>query len=107
MTNNKTPEQLLPLGSVIKFKNGNQKMMVTIRLPLYNNKGTIGYFDYGSCPFPAGQTDQKTYFFNESDIEEIYFKDYQDETENDFQIKYKTEIATIKFPKLTLVNEED
>ncbi|WP_210469933.1 DUF4176 domain-containing protein [Sporosarcina sp. 6E9] len=40
-------------------------------LPLYNNGGTIGYFDYGACLYPNGQVDQKTFFFNEADIEDI------------------------------------
>src|SRR5690625_3633255 len=44
--------------------------------PLFNNKGTIGYFDYGSCLFPNGQVDQKTYFFNSFDIEKIFFEGY-------------------------------
>ena len=54
--------KLLPLGSVVKLKNGEQKIMITVRLPMYNNKGTIGYFDYGACLYPNGQVDQKTYF---------------------------------------------
>ena len=99
--------RLLPLGSVVKLKNGEQKVMITVRLPLYNNKGTIGYFDYGACLFPNGQVDQKTYFFNESDIEEVYFKGYIDESEEEFQKKYKEEIKDIKYQKLTLVNEQE
>lgn len=99
--------KLLPLGSVVKLKNGEQKIMITVRLPLYNNEGTIGYFEYGGCLFPNGQVDQKTYFFNEADIEEVYFKGYIDESEEEFQKKYRDEIKDIKYQKLTLVHEEE
>ncbi|MTW86057.1 DUF4176 domain-containing protein [Virgibacillus dakarensis] len=98
--------ELLPLGSVVKLKNGEQKIMITVRLPLYNNKGTIGYFHYGACLFPNGQVDQKTYFFNNSDIEEIFFKGYIDELEEDFQKKYQEEIKNIQYPQLELVQQE-
>jgi len=98
--------KLLPLGSVVKLKNGEQKIMITVRLPLYNNKGTIGYFDYGSCLFPNGQVDQKTYFFNRSDIEKIFFEGYVDESEEDFQKKYQKEIKSIQYPQLELVQQE-
>src|SRR5699024_7353783 len=98
--------ELLPLGAVVKLKNGEQKVMITVRLPLFNNKGTIGYFHYGSCLFPNGQVDQKTYFFNNSDIEKIFFKGYIDELEEDFQKKYQKEIKNIQYPQLELVQQE-
>lgn len=81
--------------------------MITVRLPMYNHQGAIGYFDYGACLFPNGQVDQKTYFFNEIDIGEVYFKGYIDESEEAFQAKYQDEINDIKYPKLTLVHEEE
>ena len=99
--------KLLPLGSVVKLKNGEQKIMITVRLPMYNNKGTIGYFDYGACLYPNGQVDQKTFFFNEEDIEEIYFEGYIDESEAKFQKKYREEISDIKYQKLTLVHDQE
>lgn len=99
--------ELLPLGSVVQLKNGNQKVMITVRLPLYNNRGEIGYFDYGSCLFPNGQTDQKTYFFNNSDIEKVFFKGYIDESEESFQKKYKKQLKDIQYQKLELVQDLD
>lgn len=67
-------KKLLPLGSVVKLKNGEQKIMIISRLPLYNNEGTIGYFDYGACLYPNGQVDQQMYFFNETDIDKVLIK---------------------------------
>lgn len=98
-------KKLLPLGSVVKLKNGEQKIMIISRLPLYNNEGTIGYFDYGACLYPNGQLDQQMYFFNESDIDTVYFEGYVDEAEELFQKKYREEIENIKYPKLTLIHE--
>ena len=98
-------KKLLPLGSVVRLKNGDQKIMITSRLPLYNNQGTIGYFEYGACLFPNGQVDQQMYFFNETDIDEVYFEGYVDEAEEAFQKQYQEEIKDIKYTKLTLMHE--
>ncbi len=100
-------KKLLPLGSVVRLKNGEQKIMIISRLPLYNNKGNIGYFEYGACLFPNGQVDQQMYFFNETDIDKVYFKGYVDESEEEYQKKYREEIKNIKYTKLTLMHEEN
>lgn len=41
--------ELLPIGTVVTLKNGEQELMITARFPLYNNNGEIGYFDYAGC----------------------------------------------------------
>ena len=64
-------KNLLPLGSVVRLNKGELKIMIISRLPLYNNEGTIGYFDYAACVYPTGQADQQVHFFNEEDIEEV------------------------------------
>ena len=61
-------KNLLPLGSVVRLNKGELKIMIISRLPLYNNEGTIGYFDYAACVYPTGQADQQLHFFNEEDI---------------------------------------
>ena len=48
-------KNLLPLGSVVRLNKGELKIMIISRLPLYNNEGTIGYFDYAACVYPTGQ----------------------------------------------------
>lgn len=99
-------ERILPIGSVIKLKRGDQKLMIITRTPLYNNQGTIGYFDYSGCIYPIGQIDQQMYFFNEEDIEKIYFEGYRDESEEEFCNLYKANIKNIKYPKLQLQFED-
>lgn len=92
----------LPLGSVVKLKKGERKLMITSRVPLYNNKGTIGYFDYAGCLHPVGQNGQQTFFFNEEDIEEVFFHGYIDEEEEKYQVLYEKEMQQVKYPKLSI-----
>lgn len=97
---------MLPLGSIVRLRNGEHKLMIVCRLPLYNNNGTIGYFDYSACLYPMGQTDQQMYFFNEEDIEKTYFTGYVDADEEQY-IKLVNEVSpNIQYPKLHLKNEE-
>ncbi|MBC1561436.1 DUF4176 domain-containing protein [Listeria booriae] len=100
-------EELLPLGSVVKLKNGEKLVVVTSRLPLYNNNGTIGYFEYGACLYPDGHTNQLSYFFNGEDIEDVYFKGFINKDELEFQEIVQTQYKTISYPRLELVVEQN
>lgn len=95
-------EHILPIGSVVKLIEGAQKIMIINRAPLYNNNGVIGYFDYSACYYPNGQTEQSVFFFNEEDIEEVYFEGYRDETEEEFCRIYEENIEKVNYPKLHL-----
>ena len=45
---------VLPLGSVIRLKDGEQKNYDYIKSSFYIiNEGTIGYFDYAGCLYPT------------------------------------------------------
>ncbi|MBR1472534.1 MAG: DUF4176 domain-containing protein [Lachnospiraceae bacterium] len=95
-------ERVLPLGSVVTLKSGNKKLMIVSRAPLYNNRGTIGYFDYSAYLYPTGQADEQAFFFNEEDIEEVHFEGYRDEDEERFCEIYNEMIAKCKYPHLRL-----
>lgn len=97
--------EILPIGSVVRLNNGDIKLMIMSRAPLHNQDGVIGYFDYAACVYPQGQTDQQAYFFNQEDIEEIYFKGYIDEQEKAFQEKYEEEIKKVPYPKFQVTEE--
>ncbi len=99
-------KKILPIGSVVRLKKGKQKIMIICRTPLYNNGGTIGYFDYSACLYPTGQSDQQMLFFNEEDIEQVYFEGYRDENEEKFCEFYEEMIQNVKYPKLQLQFEE-
>ncbi len=94
--------KILPLGSVVQLKKGEIKLMIISRVPLYNNKGTIGYFDYAGCLHPVGQNGQQTFFFNEDDIDEVFFQGYVDDEEEKYQAMYEKEMKKVSYPKLSI-----
>ena len=53
--------EVLPLGTIVKLKHGPEKLMIICRLPLFNNMGTIGYFDYSACLYPAKALENISY----------------------------------------------
>lgn len=93
---------MLPIGSVVQLKNGEAKLMVLNRFPLYNDNGEIGYFDYSACLYPNGNTDNQAYFFNQEKIEKVWFEGYVDETEEQMQQRFELEKGNIKYPHLKL-----
>lgn len=94
--------QFLPIGSVVQLKNGQTKVMIVNRFPLYNNQGKVGYLDYSACLFPTGLESDQVYFFNKEDIETIWFEGYVDELEKEMQEKILKEQSHITYPKYTL-----
>jgi len=95
---------ILPIGSVVRLKNGDVKLMILNRAPLYNEGGVIGYFDYSACIYPTGKVEDQVYFFNRENIEEIYFEGYKDEQEELFKEKYEEKIKNINYPKFSIEN---
>lgn len=96
---------ILPIGSVVKLKNGEVKLMIINRAPLYNQNGEIGYFDYSACIYPNGKVEDQVYFFNDENIQKVYFEGYKDEQEELFQKEYKEKIKNVKYPKFKIEDE--
>ena len=99
--------EVLPLGTIVKLKHGPEKLMIICRLPLFNNMGTIGYFDYSACLYPAGQASQQSYFFNREDIEEVCVEGFRDEEEEKYCEVWKKALENISYPRLQLKFEEE
>ncbi|WP_312503355.1 DUF4176 domain-containing protein [Lacrimispora sp.] len=96
-------QYILPIGTVVQTKNGNVKLMIVGRAQLFNNNGTIGYFDYSALIYPEGVTKEQEFaFFNHEDIKEIYFEGYRDDVEIKFAEKYDENIQKSLYPKLRL-----
>lgn len=95
-------ERLLPIGSIVRLKNGEQKLMIISRAALYNNQGTLGYFEYSACLYPNGHTNQNAFFFNEENIEEIIFEGFCDKDEENFAMAFEEQIEKTKYPRLHL-----
>jgi len=98
--------ELLPIGSVVQLKNGQVKIMIINRYPLYDNKGEIGYLDYSGCVYPFGMTDNQACFFNNEDIEKVWFEGYIDESEEEMQVTIEDKLSQIPYPKYSLADIE-
>ncbi|WP_208586116.1 DUF4176 domain-containing protein [Gracilibacillus suaedae] len=73
---------MLPIGSVIVLKDGEQPIMITGRKPIVENihKEEV-YLDYIGCSYPTGVLDNQVYFFNEDNITRVLFCGYAGEEE--------------------------
>ncbi|GAB2025561.1 DUF4176 domain-containing protein [Lactovum odontotermitis] len=96
-------DHILPLGTVVTLKNGDIKLMIVGRAQLFNNEGTIGYFDYSALAYPQGVVSESEYaFFNDEDIEELLFEGYRDMEEEEFASSYEERISQVPYPKLSI-----
>ena len=68
--------KILSIGSVVRLKQGERKLMVLNRFPLSNQNGVVGYFDYSGCLYPEGHISLDVFFFNSEDIAEVFFEGY-------------------------------
>lgn len=79
-------EEILPLGSLVYLKRGTIKMLIIGRSNLITpeNKKSI-LFDYSAVPYPVGYLgEQKTYYFNQEDIDKVEFKGFSDSEDTQF-----------------------
>ncbi len=68
----------LPIGSVVMLKNGNKRLMIfgIIQSEVGNPENE---YDYIGVPYPEGSMgDEHQYLFYHKDIEEIYFRGFED-----------------------------
>ena len=95
-------EKLLPIGSVVKLKNGQKRLMITGFLQMeQDEKGQKNIWDYSGCLYPEGMlTSEANYVFNHSQIEEVHFIGLVDEEEEEFKKKLKEAIEELenKYP---------
>ena len=81
--------RFLPIGSVVRLKEGKKRLMITGFLPIeQNEKGEKNGWDYSACLYPEGViTPTNNYLFNHSQIEEVHFIGLVDEEEEKFKEK--------------------
>ncbi|AUP18448.1 hypothetical protein SaSA330_1462 [Streptococcus agalactiae] len=72
---------LLPVGSVVYLIDGNQKLVIVNRGAIVEQEGQEVYFDYLGGIFPEGLNLEQVYYFNQEDIDEVFFEGYHDEEE--------------------------
>ena len=74
---------LLPIGSVVLLKNGKKKVMVYGIKQTDQSSGLE--YDYISVLYPEGNMGDGTQFlFNHEDIDDIFFRGYEDEEREGF-----------------------
>lgn len=76
-------KDLLPIGSVILLNEAEKKLMITgiKQTDMTENKT----YDYIGVVYPEGKIGDETEFlFNHEDINNVFFKGYEDEERNQF-----------------------
>ncbi|ENO18894.1 DUF4176 domain-containing protein [Schaalia cardiffensis] len=93
-----TLRPLLPLGSVVVLHNGDVKLMIIGRVPLYRDESIFGYFDYMAMRYPVGLTEDSVAYFNAEDIAEVLFEGFADEEDEAIQTAYTSALASGGIP---------
>lgn len=76
-------KELLPIGSVVLLKGGKKRLMI-YGIKQIDNATEIEY-DYISVLYPEGNMGEAgQYLFNHEDIEQVYFKGYEEEEREEF-----------------------
>ena len=75
---------LLPIGSVVLLKEGSKRVMVFGVKQTTDDEMNIDY-DYIGVMYPEGFLGGNYQFlFNHEDIQEVFFRGYEDDERNDF-----------------------
>ena len=75
-------DKYLPIGSVVRLKNGSKLLMIFGRAQIDTAKGEV--FDYAGCLYPEGNiSDKHSFLFNHEDIEELRYRGYDDNDEEE------------------------
>jgi len=76
-------KELLPIVSVVLLKGGKKRLMI-YGIKQTDNATEIEY-DYISVLYPEGNMGEAgQYLFNHEDIEQVYFKGYEEEEREEF-----------------------
>ena len=90
-------ENFLPIGSVVKLKGGQKRLMITGFLQVEQEENKKNVWDYSGCLYPEGIIVSSTnYLFNHSQIEEVHFIGLVDEEEEKFKKKLNNAIEELK-----------
>ena len=78
-------KEFLPVGSVVLLKGGTKRVMVTGFCSV-DNDDTTKIYDYTGCLYPEGIINSNEIcLFNDSQIEQVFFKGFEDQEEIDFK----------------------
>lgn len=75
-------KEYLPIGSIVLLKNGTKKIMIYGRRQMNMEKKI---FDYVACLYPQGNINEEyNFLFNHEDIEEVVYRGFADDEEEEF-----------------------
>lgn len=87
--------ELMPIGSIVRLKGGDKRVMIAGRVICKNGEENI--YDYVACLYPQGVMDSNgLYFFNRDAIEEIFFIGFQDREELEFRGKVLANLGELQ-----------
>ncbi|EGP4986391.1 DUF4176 domain-containing protein [Enterococcus faecium] len=104
-----TKTEILPLGTVITLKNGdNTQLMIISRAIVTEEKKQDYYYDYGAVLLPEGMsTPEAVYFFNRENVGDVIFRGYENEEEKQYASKYDQMINQANIKKGTVNDLDD
>lgn len=77
-------KELLPIGSIVLLKNAEKKLMI-YGIKQSGKQDSPREYDYLGVLYPEGNINEDYKFlFDHSDIEEVYFRGYEDEERQTF-----------------------
>lgn len=86
---------ILPIGSVVYLKEGNQKIMILNRGAVVEQDDRQVYFDYTGALYPEGLNPEQVYYFNREDIDEVIWEGYSDSDEKRYVELYEKWLTSI------------
>ena len=86
-------EGLLPIGSVVFLTGSERRVMIIGVLQIQEKDGEKVLWDYSGVLYPDGYFGpNKTFLFNDEQIEKVFFVGFQDEE----QFAFKTKVDSIR-----------
>ncbi len=77
-------KDLLPIGSIVLLRDGEKRLMIS-GIMQSDASGDGQEYDYLGVLYPEGHIgEQFQYLFNHEDIQEIFFRGFEDEERRDF-----------------------
>lgn len=88
-------KDFLPIGSVVLLKDAKKRLMICGRVQVRTVDKKV--FDYSGCLYPEGMINSKEmYFFNNDDIQTLYYVGMQDEEEFKFRRYMQEQLDKLK-----------
>ena len=81
--------EVLPIGSIIYLKEGQQKVMILSRGCQLQQDNELVFFGYSGAAYPVGLNPEQIFYFNQEDIDKVVFHGYTDLDEERFVELYK------------------